>query len=232
MTLLTTQPCGLLLVWTNIPQHLDDDFNEWYNREHMPERILGLDGFVRGRRFVAYEGGPRYLALYDTRSITAFSGERYLALKRDYDAVSLRFVPNFKDTLKFAAEVTAQAGTAEGGFIAVMPIARAAGKAQALRAWIANTLLPEVAALRGVLSAWYAERNDGAVAMAKQDHLRTADRILDGMLVVEATSNDALDAAMPLLSWDRLHVQGAAPDVPVARLRNIFSLHLPPPVHN
>ena len=225
---MSSTPRGLLLVWTNIPQDLDPDFNEWYNRGHMPERILGLDGFVRGRRFVAYEGGPRYLALYDTRSVATFHTEPYLALKRDYDPVSRRFVPNFKDTVKFAAEVTAQAGVAEGGCIAVLPIARTPGKADALRAWIDHTLLPELAALRGVVSAWYAERNEAAVAMAKQDHLRTTDHILDGMLVVEATTNGALDAGAPLLDWDRLLAQGGAPDVPAARLRNIYSLHLPP----
>ncbi len=212
-------------MWTNIPPELDHNFNECYNREHMPERILGLDGFVRGRRFVAFEGGPRYLALYDTRSVAAFHTEPYLALKRNYDPVSMRFVPNFKDTRKCAAEVTAQSGTAEGGFISATPIARAPGKAEGLRAWIATSLLPEVVTLPGVVSAWYAEQNEGAVAMAKQDHLRTTDRILDGLLVIEATSNEALDAAAPLLQWSRLQAHGAAPDAPAARLRNIYSLH-------
>lgn len=218
---------GLLLVWTNIPQELDADFNEWYNREHMPERILGLDGFVRGRRFVAYEGGPRYLALYDTHGVAAFRGEKYLALKRDYDAVSLRFVPNFKDTAKFAAEVTARSGVAEGGFVLALPVARAPGQAKGLRDWIAGALLPELLALPGVLSAFYAERNEDAVAMAKQDHLRTSDRILDGLLVIEATSNEALDAAAPLLNWERLRAQGASPDAPAARLRTVYTLHRP-----
>lgn len=53
---------GLLGVWTDIPPVLESAFNAWYNREHMPERILGVRGFVRGRRYIASEGGPRYLA--------------------------------------------------------------------------------------------------------------------------------------------------------------------------
>lgn len=219
---------GLLLVWTNISPELDQDFNEWYNREHMPERILGLEGFVRGRRFVAYEGGPRYLALYDTRGVDAFRGEKYLALKRDYDAVSLRFVPNFRDTAKFAAEVTARSGVAEGGFVLALPVARAPGQAKGLRDWIGSVLLPEALALPGIVGAWYAERNEDAVAMAKQDHLRTSDRILDGLLVIEATSNEALDATTPLVSRDRLRAQGASPDAPAARLRTVYTLHRPP----
>ena len=100
-----------------------------------------------------------------------------------------------------------------------------------LRAWMTDTLLPERLNVRGVVSTWYAERNDETVAMAKQDHLRTTDRILDAMLVIEATSNDALSAAAPLLDWPRIPAQGGAPDVPAARLRNIYTLHSSPIEH-
>jgi hypothetical protein len=90
---------GLLLVWTNIPEDLESGFNEWYNREHMRDRILGVPGFTRGRRFVAFEGGPRYLAIYETRNVAVLQSEPYLALKRVFDPLSLRFVPHFRDTL-------------------------------------------------------------------------------------------------------------------------------------
>ena len=106
---------GLLLVWTNIPQELERDFNEWYNREHMPERILGVPGFVRGRRFVAFEGGPRYLAAYETRDVAVLHSEPYLALKRSFDPNSKRFVPNFRDTQKTAGEIVARVGDAKAG---------------------------------------------------------------------------------------------------------------------
>ena len=61
-------PPGLLMVWTDIAEALESGFNEWYNREHMPERILGVPGFVRGRRYIACDGGPRYLAVYEASS--------------------------------------------------------------------------------------------------------------------------------------------------------------------
>jgi hypothetical protein len=220
-------PGGLLMVWTDIPDELEQDFNEWYNREHMPERIVDLDGFVRGRRFVAYLGGPRYLALYDTLSVAAFHSEPYLALKRNYDPLSRRFVPNFNNTVKVVAQLGAQAGAAEGGFVTLLPIHRSPGREDGLCAWLDATLLPELLTLRGVVSAWYAERNDDAMVMAKQDHLRTTDRIVDGMLVIEATSDEALDAAAAVHDWDRIAAQGGAADteVPAARLRNIYTLH-------
>ena len=124
---------GLLLVWTNIAEELDYGFNEWYNREHMRDRVLGLPGFTRGRRFVAFEGGPRYLAIYETHRIAVLHSEPYLALKRVFDPLSLRFVPYFRDTLKTAGEIVAHAGVAEGGIVALVPIARSPGSAVSCR---------------------------------------------------------------------------------------------------
>lgn len=41
---MTSTPPGLLIVWTNIPEELEYDFNDWYNRVHMPERIQAQGG--------------------------------------------------------------------------------------------------------------------------------------------------------------------------------------------
>jgi hypothetical protein len=224
----TSSPPGLLMVWTNIPEELEYDFNEWYNREHMRERILGVPGFVRGRRFVAFEGGPRYLAIYETRSAAVLHSEPYLALKRDYDPLSRRFVPNFLDTLKVAGEIVAHAGVAEGGVVVLVPIARTPGREDALREWIGEKLLPELLGRHGVVGAWYAERTAAAVASALVDHPRTTDRILDAVLMVEAVSNEDLSAAASLLDWDRMQAEGGKPDAPAARFRVVYTVYSPP----
>ena len=38
---------GLLMTFTEVKPELEADFNEWYNREHLDERI-NLPGFRRG----------------------------------------------------------------------------------------------------------------------------------------------------------------------------------------
>ena len=225
---MTSTTPGLLIVWTNIPEELEYDFNDWYNRVHMPERILGLPGFVRGRRFFAFEGGPRYLAVYETRSTAVLHSEPYLALKRNYDPLSLRFVPYFRNTLKAAAEIVAHAGVAEGGVVALVPIARTPGREDALREWVGKQLLPELLSRHGVVAAWYAERDAAAVASALADHPRKTDRILDAVLMVEAETNEDLSAAMPLLEWGRIRAQGGKPEAPAARFRAVYTIHLPP----
>jgi hypothetical protein len=70
---------ALLVVLIDVDPAFEEDFNHWYENEHFPERI-GLPGFVSARRFVSYEGGPKYLALYDLESVDALTTPEYLAL--------------------------------------------------------------------------------------------------------------------------------------------------------
>src|SRR5262245_57460185 len=60
-------PKGLLLMMTDIDPVDEEDFNRWYEEEHLDER-MAIPGFINARRFTALEGGPKYLALYDLES--------------------------------------------------------------------------------------------------------------------------------------------------------------------
>jgi hypothetical protein len=55
---------GFLLVLMQPPAGMDEEFNAWYDSEHIPERAA-VPGFLSSRRFVCLDGHPRYLALYD-----------------------------------------------------------------------------------------------------------------------------------------------------------------------
>jgi len=59
-----TRGNGLLMAWTDVdPQH-EDEFNRWYNEEHML-RLAQVPGFISGARYRALRGGPKYLAMYE-----------------------------------------------------------------------------------------------------------------------------------------------------------------------
>jgi hypothetical protein len=40
---------GMLIVFNEVKARDERDFNEWYNREHMPERILGVPVLTNAR---------------------------------------------------------------------------------------------------------------------------------------------------------------------------------------
>lgn len=69
---------GFLLVTMEPPPILEEEFNDWYDTEHVPHR-LKIAGFETGRRFVCLAGWPKYLSLYDLTTIDVLESEAYKA---------------------------------------------------------------------------------------------------------------------------------------------------------
>jgi hypothetical protein len=73
---------GILIVTTNPPADMEEEFNAWYGQEHIPER-LAVPGFERAQRYYLADGTRRYLALYDVRAFDVFDSPAYLATSGD-----------------------------------------------------------------------------------------------------------------------------------------------------
>ena len=73
----TTAQKGFLLVLMQCPPALEEEFNAWYDSEHIPER-LAVPGFLTALRFVAISGHPRYLAMYDLARPGVLDSSDYL----------------------------------------------------------------------------------------------------------------------------------------------------------
>ena len=71
---------GLLLTMTEPPPAMDEEFNAWYDDEHLAER-LAITGFRSARRWVANcaPGEGRYLATYELDSPSVLQSAEYLA---------------------------------------------------------------------------------------------------------------------------------------------------------
>jgi hypothetical protein len=69
-------PVGLLLATMEPPANIEEEFQDWYDTEHFPER-QGCPGFLTANRFVCVDGWPRYLAMYDLEDVEVLRGEGY-----------------------------------------------------------------------------------------------------------------------------------------------------------
>ena len=58
---------GLFMVWADVPQDMEADFNRWYNEEHLAE-LLAIPGVHNAARYEAVSGSPRYLSVYELES--------------------------------------------------------------------------------------------------------------------------------------------------------------------
>jgi len=72
----TKKGTGLLMVWADVPADKEDDFNRWYNEEHMAER-LSVPGFLDAARYEAVKNGPKHLACYELESPAVLESPAY-----------------------------------------------------------------------------------------------------------------------------------------------------------
>lgn len=70
---------GLLLATMEPPPAIEEEFQDWYDTEHFPER-RDCEGFLTAGRYICLEGWPRYLALYDLEDTKVLHGPAYGAI--------------------------------------------------------------------------------------------------------------------------------------------------------
>ena len=89
---------GLLMVWREIPEHHEDEFNRWNNEEHLPER-QSVPGFLSLARYEAVSGGPKHLAVYELESPAVLESPEYLKLQEEPTEWSNRMSPSVVGTI-------------------------------------------------------------------------------------------------------------------------------------
>jgi len=68
---------GFLLVTMQPPPAFEEEFNAWYDSEHIPER-LAVPGILTARRYVCADGHPKYLAMYDLENHAVMQSPGYV----------------------------------------------------------------------------------------------------------------------------------------------------------
>ncbi|NBQ48307.1 MAG: hypothetical protein EBU33_07625, partial [Sphingobacteriia bacterium] len=180
-------PKALTLVWTDIPDGMEVEFNDWYNREHMVDRIVKVPGFLSGRRFVAdvHGGHPKYLALYSTTGLAVFSSEKYLQLQRTPDEKSHRFIPEFRNTVKGFFKVVSETGFGEGAHIALLELNFSNDQFAEFQQILEGTMFLKFLSCAGFVSSTLVTADQAISQNVSAQVIRKGDRYLDGLLIIE-----------------------------------------------
>ncbi len=89
---------GLFRVWAEVPAEKEDDFNRWYNEEHLAER-LSVPGVLAAARYEAVQSGPKHLACYELESPHVLSTPEYLKYIESPTEWSRRVSPSVIGTI-------------------------------------------------------------------------------------------------------------------------------------
>lgn len=188
----TAPPRGQLCIWTDVDPEHELDFNRWYDREHMQERVA-IPGFQSARRFRALGTSPRpYLALYYTDDIGVFTSAAYKQAFANQTEWSLRNFARMRNNQRRVGRLTVEAGEGEGGALALFVVPAGQIDTPALRA-----LLAGAAAADDVIRASLLETDTGLSTPLKPDAVPAP---ADGLVMIEATRADVAQAQAAALA--------------------------------
>jgi hypothetical protein len=183
---------GMLLTSMNIDASDDAEFNRWYDREHLEERVA-IEGFLEARRYVAHEGNPKYLSLYSTETFEVLDSPAYRTALANQTAWSKANIARFQNMIRAVARITISRGTGRGAALGIIRLRPPAGGEVKLRAALHEQLDP--ASLDGIISMHLIE-SDPALSKPITDNPAAADPGAgDWFVLIDATDVGAVPPA-------------------------------------
>ncbi len=187
---------GMLLVWTDVEPSAEEDFNAWYDEEHLPERV-GVPGFIGGWRYHGEGASPRYFAVYGTKSVDVLSGPEYLERLNNPTPWTQRVMPTFRNTVRAVCRLVGEQGGADGadgGAVLTLRFNPRPGGRDALR----EALLAELSLPPGVTRLRLGETVSTGQATSRdtaETNLRGWDATTDFVWLMDGPQEAALEAA-------------------------------------
>jgi hypothetical protein len=183
---------GMLLTSMDIDASDEAEFNRWYDREHLLERVA-IEGFLEARRYVAHQGSPKYLCLYSTATFDVLDSSAYrtaLASQTDWSKAN---IARFKNMIRAVARITVSRGAGRGAALGIVRL-RPAGDKDKLRTALRDQLEPEK--LDGILSMHLIESDPALSRPITDDPLVSNPGSGDWFVLIDGTDVKAVAAAL------------------------------------
>ncbi|MGX7741321.1 hypothetical protein [Rhodopseudomonas parapalustris] len=184
---------GMLLTSMDIAPEDEADFNRWYDREHIAERVA-IERFVEARRYVALDASPKYLGLYSTERFEVLSSDAYRTALAQQTEWSKRNIAKFKNMIRGVARITLSRGQGRGAVLGLVRIRPAAGREDALRAGLSDRLDP--LPLDGIVSMHLLESDPKLSKPLTDPPGITSPGASDWFVLIDGSGADAVKTAL------------------------------------
>lgn len=212
---------AMLLSFDVVPEAIPEH-DEWHTHEHLPER-LSIPGFVRGTRWVALHGQPRYLVMYEVENLATLTSQAYLERLNNPSAWTSKMMPFYRGMTRGFCSVTGSFGFGIGLVSQLIRFKPRTGTEASLRKWLLDDTLPRLPSRPGIGSVHLFE---GALTpkMTTEQRIRGADAGIDWALLLTAYNQDALASLVQAHLGNALLEEHGASGVLVATYRLEYSL--------
>ena len=147
---------GVLIAAMDFSNVAEDEFNDWYDTEHIPERQR-VPGFLTCQRWIGAENPKQSVATYDLDSVSVLQGPGYRAIGgENLSPWSKRVTARTQRLMRFEGNQILPGDTvapdAAAGLLLV-GMTPGLGVETAFNAWYDNEHVPALARVPGVLCA-------------------------------------------------------------------------------
>ena len=178
-------PCTLF-VMNDINPVVESEFNEWYQTEHVRQRMQ-IRGFLSARRYRALGDSQAYMAIYSCTEAAVLEQPEYQEILVNPTPLTQKMMPHFRNMVRSACDETWSAGTGLGGEAVVLRCAPKPGQEQAARDFIAQTLYPQFSRANCLvrLALWEASASAGAAPSPEEARRGVPDQRVQWVLFLE-----------------------------------------------
>ena len=187
---------AMLLSFDIVPEAIPEH-DDWHTHEHLPER-LAIPGFLKGSRWVALQGTPRYLVLYEVAELGTLTSAAYLARLNQPSPWTTKMMPHYRGMRRGLCSVLGSHGLGQGHLMAVLRFEVQPEAAESLPQWLLSELLPGLPTQRGMGGA-HLLQGAAAAPMTQEQRIRGADAGVNSALLITGYDAEAVQACMQSL---------------------------------
>ena len=200
---------AVLAVWNDVDPVTEADYNAWYQREHVPER-LAVPGMRRARRYRAVEGSPRYAAFYEAATLDVLTSGAYRTQLANPTEWTRRAMRGIRLMQRGLCTVISDAGHGTGGaatFVRLRP-----DDELAMRSWIHDDVQPTLLSRPDVVAVhtWAIAPGEPASETTTSLSADVVARPIHWVLAVETIDVAAADGVRTVVSGLDPQKHGAA----------------------
>lgn len=194
---------GAVLVWNDVADEGREQFYDWHDKEHIPER-LAIPGFRRGRRYARPGHSPEWLTVYEADDLDVVVSPEYLRRLNSPTPGTTRTLPYFRNTSRAVCRIVRSTGSSSGGHMLAMRLDVPAAQGEAMCRYVDANVFARALALTGVVACHlYAADQQASYLRTAESNTREFD-VPSWVLLAEATTLRAADEVRALIDTPAL----------------------------
>lgn len=186
-----------------------DEHDDWHTHEHFPER-LSIPGFLRGTRWVAQQGHPRYFVMYEVKELATLASAAYLERLNKPTPWTAKMMTHYRGMTRGFCTIAGSFGVGLGRAGLLIRFKPAQGVETGLRKWLLEDELAGLPAQTGLASAHVFEAALTPQVTSEQ-RIRGTDSAVDLALLVTGYSDASVtDLVQTRLAKEQFERHGAS----------------------